>query len=215
MSRGPEDELVERLRRGDEGAWPELVAAVHPLVLAICRHRGYGRGGDDEDTSREVALLVLERLRQRAFAALRAYADSREKYGDGTSFSRWLGVVVHNAHVDHVRARPETHRTRSGGGRGLAQTDLALQPEMDPLAATEGGAELRGAEIIRVARLLEHGDFPPVGRQALLLWLTGHTPAEIARRLTLTDDDEARRVLHAARQRLRRLVRGGTRRGET
>lgn len=207
-----EDELVERLLDGDEAAWPELVSAVHPLVLAICRHRGYGR--DDEDTSREVALLVLERLRSRAFAALRSYSSTREKYGAEAKFSRWLGVVVHHAHIDYVRGRPEAHRTREGGARKLERTELSLVAEMEPLAATDGG-QLRAAEVIRVVRLMQDDAFPPIGRQALTLWLTGHSPAEIAARLALSDADEARRVLHATRQRLRRLVNGHRGGGDT
>ena len=194
-----EDELIDALLAGRDSAWPAFVALAHPIVVTTCKKRGYDR--TDEDASREVAVRVIERLAANEFAALAAYAQARAKYPD-MRFARWLGVLTHHAYVDHVRARPEVHRARDAGGRRLARTELVQLA--DGHAVHEPRYE---PDLVRVMRLL--ADFPPVDRQALVLWLAGHSSDEIAARLGLPSGDDASRILHATRQRLRRLVREG------
>jgi DNA-directed RNA polymerase specialized sigma24 family protein len=140
----------------------------------------------------------LERLRADGHAALRRFVETRAKY-PATSFERWLGVVVANAFVDQLRARPELQRRRRQGGRALERVEVI------PLVEVAGGADVATeVEVRRIVACLAEGDFPAAQRRALLLWLLGHTASEIAADLQLGGAPEAERLLHAARQRLRR-----------
>jgi DNA-directed RNA polymerase specialized sigma24 family protein len=190
---------MARVLVGDEQAWRELAARVHPAVLAVCRRRRLGAAlSGADDLHRDVAAAVLERLRADGHAALRRFVDTRAKY-PSTSFDRWLGVVVANAFVDQLRARPELQRRRREGGRELARIEVI------PLVEVAGGADVAAeVEVRRIVACLAEGDFPAGQRRALLLWLLGHTASEIAADLHLDGAQEAERLLHAARQRLRR-----------
>ena len=196
-----EDELVDRLIAGEHDAWPAFIALVHPLVVMHCERRRYDR--TVEDAARDVALRVIERLRAQDYAALRAYAAARASYASA-SFARWLGVLVHHAYVDHVRAQPDVQRERVAGGRRLVRSERA------PLDDAQGAMQpRREVEILRIARHLE--ELPVANRHAFVLWLAGHSAGEIAQRLGLASDADANRLLHATRTRLRRLVHQGGR----
>lgn len=195
------DELIERVLEGDDDAWSQFFAQVHPICLAICRRRHLGnRLPSPEDARHDVALRTLDRLRAGDFAALRRYVETRQKY-PGLGFTSWLATVVSRGFVDYVRARPEVQRRRDGGGRKLfIVPSTPLTPEMpDNRSSVRTNVEIR-----RIMTCLLDDGFPQSQRRALLLWLEGADAAEVAQELDLADAKEAHRLLRAARQRLRR-----------
>ena len=113
-------------------------------------------------------------------------------------------MLVHHAHIDHVRADPDVRRARVDGKRRLARAELTTLDETELAQAPRFEPDL--LRIVRHAQNL-----PAVDRHVLALWLAGHSAEEIAVRLSLASSDDANRILHATRQRLRRLVRQGER----
>jgi RNA polymerase sigma factor (sigma-70 family) len=197
------DDLVERVLAGDPAAWQELAGRVHPAALAICRRRRLGADHPgEEDLHHEVAARALDRLAADDFAALRRFTAARARYPEA-SFLRWLAVVVKNTFIDHMRAQPEYQRRRQAAARKLVRLDVT--PLDEESTAGGGRAELQNAvEVRRILEWLLDARFPSVQRRAILLWLDGNGPGEIAEELALAGPREASRLLHAARQRLRR-----------
>jgi DNA-directed RNA polymerase specialized sigma24 family protein len=179
------DGLVDRVLARESAAWAALAEAVHPLVLAICKRRYYAPGSAHAtDVHHEVALQVLERLHGDDFAALRQWAATRDRY-PGARLSAWLGAVAANVLIDQLRASPEFARRRTARGRELA------------------GA----ADLAWIVRLIMDPAFPADQRTAIALWLRGHDAASIATEVRLDGAAAATRLLHAARERLRRAMR--------
>ncbi|HTJ45846.1 MAG TPA: hypothetical protein VL463_27270 [Kofleriaceae bacterium] len=204
----PPEALVDRVLAGAPGAWASLAEAVHAEVLDVCRRRRWGAGSPHAaDLHREVALRVLEKLHGNDYAALRAWAAARDRYPDAR-FGAWLGAVASNAQIDQLRASPEFARRRDGAAR---KTDAIATAELGDHASTAIDPA-RAAEIARVVRALAADDFPAEQRAAIALWLRGHDARAIAGELGLAGADAADKLLHAARERLRRAVRrpGGT-----
>lgn len=197
------DELVDGTLRGDEGAWSELVSLVHPRAVRLCRRRAGARRRDD-DAAHDVAARVVERLQRDRYAALRHYVRARDKYPD-SSFSRWLSTVVANTYIDWVRRLPEARRVRAATGRSIEMVDVrSLSDGDDPVG---GGPDVaRVVEIRRILSRLAAADFPAEQRRALIIWLRGGNAVEVADELNLEGPAEAKRLLHAARTRLRRAV---------
>jgi RNA polymerase sigma factor (sigma-70 family) len=196
------DGLIDRVLDGDPDAWRAFAGRVHPVVLAILRRRRLGGDlSEREDLHRDVAMEALDRLHADGFAALRRYAGSRELYPE-TRFVQWLAVVVGNTFVDRLRSLPEYQRRRNNAARALVR--IAHEP-LDADAADRGPSDpASGAELRRILACFLADDFPAAQRRALLLWLDGNSPAEIAEELGLPGPQRASRLLHAARERLRR-----------
>lgn len=197
------DALVDRVLAGTPGAWAQLAEAVHAQVLDACRRRRWAAGSPHAaDLHREVALRVLEKLHANDYAALRAWAAARDRYPDAR-FAAWLGAVASNVQVDQLRASPDFVRRRDGARR---RTEAIATGELgDQAAATLDPA--RAAELARVVRALSADDFPAAQRAAIALWLRGHDRDAIAAELGLGSPAAAEKLLHAARERLRRAVR--------
>ena len=66
-------------------------------------------------------------------------------------------------------------------------------------------------ELRRILAAALDENFPDDQRRALLLWLHGNTATEIAEELSLSGSKQANKLLHAARQRLRRVFESGSR----
>ena len=203
------DALVDRVLGGAQGAWAGLAEAIHAEVLGLCRRRRWGAGSPHAaDLHREVALSVLEKVHAGDYAALRGWAAARDRY-PGARFAAWLGVVASNARVDLQRAQPDAVRRRDGAGR---RTDAIATEELGDEHAAAALDPARAAELARVVRAIAADDFPADQRAALALWLRGHDSAAIAAELALASGAAADKLLHAARERLRRAVhRGGPR----
>ena len=199
--------LLARTLAGDDRAWTALAGRVHAVVLATCASLRVREGLTflaDDELAREVAVRVLDRLRENDFAALRSFAAVSERYptADEQHFERWLRVVVKRLRIDYLRSLPEYQRVRSGDGRELRVITLAELT--DDTGADQARADR--AEVRRILEVLARPEFPADQRRALVLWLQGYDAGEVASQLQLADADSGRKLLRAARQRLRREV---------
>jgi RNA polymerase sigma-70 factor (ECF subfamily) len=79
---------VERCRRGDGGAWAELVRSHHRRVYGMC-YRFTGSPHDAEDLTQEVFLKL--------YGNLGSFNSSKG------SFPTWVATVTRNLLVDHFR----------------------------------------------------------------------------------------------------------------
>lgn len=211
MTTGSVKTLLARTLAGDEGAWTALAGRVHAMVMATCSSLRVREGLTflaDDELAREVAVRVLDRLREHDFAALRSFAAVSERYpvSDDQHFERWLRVVVKRLRVDYLRSLPEYQRVRSGNGRELRAITLAALT--DDAGADKAPADR--AEVRRILEVLARPEFPADQRRALVLWLEGYDAGEVASQLQLADADSGRKLLRAARQRLRRNVAAAT-----
>lgn len=199
----PPETLVDAVLAGTAGAWAQLAEAVHAQVLEACRRRRWFAGSPHApDLHREVALRVLEKLHANDYAALRAWAAARDRY-PGARFVAWLGAVASNAQIDQMRASPDFVRRRDGLAR---KTEAVATSELGDHAGTSPDPA-RAAELARLVRMIAADEFPADQRSALALWLRGHDASAIATELGLADAPTADKLLHAARERLRRAVR--------
>ncbi len=199
------DAAIDRVLAGDQLAWQRLMGQCHQLALAICQRRRFG--GDmpqRDDLHRDIAERALDRLRAGDFAALRRYAETRDRHPT-TRFVHWLAAVVGNTYIDVLRALPEYQRRRQAAARTLVRLEVrSLDGESADLDAGDPAA---AAEIRRILAAIAEPDFPAEQRRALLLWLEGNSSAEIAEEMALAGPKDAARLLHAARERLRRRFR--------
>jgi DNA-directed RNA polymerase specialized sigma24 family protein len=201
--------LLARVVDGDEPAWSGLARCVHPAVLDICRRRRLGeRLAARDDLHSEVAMRTLARMREDEFAALRRFLATTRDYPD-TSFVRWLSTIVAHTFIDVLRAVPEFQRRRQDCERRLVELELVpLQEDR----VVDGAAVRvdRAVEVRRIVGRLLDPAFPDDQRRALVCWLQGETADDIAQILSLGGASEANKLLHAARQRLRRMFEGRT-----
>ncbi len=201
------DRLIELLIDGAEDAWPQLVAIVHPLVLAICRRRRLGGSSvATEDMHRDVALRAIDRIQADDFAALRRYVATREIYAHA-SFTRWLAVVVGHTFVDYLRAQPEYQRKRQASARELVK--IVVESLDEATTASADRSVLQKVELRRIVAAMFDRGFPADQRWALRLWLDGNTASESSEQMALEGPAHSQRLLRAARQRLRRCFEDG------
>lgn len=196
----PLESAVIGAATNDPRAWQALMLALEPLVAKLARRRGQF----DADDRAEVYLRVLDRLRANDSRALSRYLATRDRYPE-LGFANYLSAIVSSAVIDHVRAKPENLRTRQASARRLVSVQLRpLESVAEPAAATDVS---EAVEIRRILSKLTDARFPADQRRALLLWLYGHDASAIADELGLASATEAKRLLRAARERLRRAVR--------
>jgi hypothetical protein len=198
---GALEHAIAAVLDGAPDAWPVLAALLHEQVLAICRRRRYAAGSASvADVHRDLALRTLERLHAGEHAVLREWSRARARYPDAR-FTAWLGAVVANLFIDHQRSSPDFARRRAEGRRTLEAVQATT---LDPEKRAGEGEPMIAVEVARVARALLEPEFPLAQRLAVAMWLRGEDADAIARELQLGGPAEARRLLHAARERLRR-----------
>jgi DNA-directed RNA polymerase specialized sigma24 family protein len=201
------DSLIARVCCGDEQAWKVLWQHLDLQLDSLIRRRSLlGRLSQNEDERRGVILAVMSKLRQDEFRRLRLYTDEKKR-NDKLSLLAWLSVVTRNAAVDYVRSHPDyvpTGPRRDSGRPGGVASCL-------PLPSTSRGPAMRPPVTVlgTAGELLEYArrELPQSQRRALELWLAGHSNADIADALGVTDEDEAERTVRAAVERLRRKFR--------
>jgi RNA polymerase sigma factor (sigma-70 family) len=93
-----ENELVERCRKKDDGAWTKLIQKYRREIYRLC-FRATGREEEAEDLTQEIFLKV--------FKAIEAF-DSRR-----ASFTTWLYRVARNHIVDYYRCTRKDRITSS------------------------------------------------------------------------------------------------------
>lgn len=193
--------LARAVASGDASLWPDLVAKVHPLAVALCKQRRIA--GGREDLAGDCALRVLDILAASDHAALRRYCDAADRLAE-LSFEAWLSTIVSHAAVDVVRGLPGASRRRDGGGKRVVEL-ATIEPFDEHANAATGIAVENAIELRRIISLIVSPEFPERQRRVLALWLDGHRASEIAELLDLEGSRSAEKLLRAARQRLRRL----------
>lgn len=177
------DELVERCRAGDEGAWLELVARHTRRVFSIA-YRFAGRVDEAEDLTQEVFIKVYQGLK---------------RYDrDAGGFPTWIAAVARNHAIDHYRRRREERARLTERGDGLAALE-APGERQDRLLEREERAQL----VRRAVRAL-----PNELREALVLCdLEGLAYDEIAESLGVPLGTVKSRINRGRLELARRLLR--------
>jgi RNA polymerase sigma-70 factor (ECF subfamily) len=113
------DDLLPRCRRGDEGAWHELVTLYSRKVFGLA-YRFTGRSDEAEDLTQEIFIKVYKTL-------------DRYRESDGP-FQGWLMAVARNHAIDHYRRRKQERLRRTEDPEVL---ETAPSREEHPVAGLE------------------------------------------------------------------------------
>jgi DNA-directed RNA polymerase specialized sigma24 family protein len=90
----------------DPAAWPALMTALEPELVAIARQQPIGRLRDREDSPREITAAVFARFHSNDHAVIRRLCAQQPR----PELRAWLRVVVRRAAIDYMRANPEFER---------------------------------------------------------------------------------------------------------
>ena len=173
-------ELLEACRRGEAGAFEELVERTHRRVYTLA-YRLVGDRHDAEDVAQEAYL--------RAFRAL-------GRFREDARFETWLYRIVTNAAMTHLRRR--------GRFGVLLSEDREERPTGEPEARSVEETVERD-ELKRALAAL-----PPGTRTVIVLKdVYGLSVQEIAEEVGLTEGAVKLR-LHRGRRRLKEAVYGPT-----
>ncbi len=113
------NDLLPRCRRGDEGAWRELVH-LHTRKIFGLAYRFTGRVDEAEDLTQEIFIKVYRTL-------------DRYREADGP-FPGWLMAVARNHAIDHYRRRKQERLRRTEDPEIL---ETAPAHEEHPVAGLE------------------------------------------------------------------------------
>lgn len=189
---------VDALLAGDETQWPLVVLEVHGWALGLCARRQNRLGSD---FASNVALRAVERLKADDYQALRRFVENRRDYPQ-LEFQRWTGGIINNALIDELRSLPSVSRSRDDVGRTLVRREHVAFTD-DEHSTDQRSKQRAQLDVRRILRWLHDEAFPADQRQALVLWLHGYSISDCANKLSLSEE-QARRMLRAARRRLRR-----------
>jgi RNA polymerase sigma-70 factor, ECF subfamily len=84
-----DSQLIERLQRGEDAAFDELLSLYQHPVINFC-YRLLGDAGDADDVAQDVFVRVYQRIGD---------------YRPGGKFSTWLFALARNACIDRLRYR--------------------------------------------------------------------------------------------------------------
>jgi DNA-directed RNA polymerase specialized sigma24 family protein len=202
--------LFREVARTGETAWPALLAALEPELLALARWQPVGRLRMQEDTPREIVTRVFAKLH----AHDRALVTKLCAMDPPPVLRAWLSVLVRRSAIDFMRASPEFEReTETRPPRWVSLATLtSLAPSPDPsslveqralVAKTVGEMVQRATELhrergddaftqlalewkvprIHVRRLVKKGDQFLAVLGAIL---EGHQQGDIASKLDVT-----------------------------
>jgi DNA-directed RNA polymerase specialized sigma24 family protein len=199
------EDLVVEAAGENELAWKELWCTIErPLAQMIAQPSFLGRLGGLEDDRQNIVLAVMARLRADRLHRLRLYIEAR-RANPQLRFMSWLRVVAKRVGIDYLRAHPEyIRRTREDASR----PGQWVQPEPLPPSSQGLGQRPPMTDLGTAHQLLVlAAELPGRQRRALEMWVHDQSFDAIADSLALTDAAEARRVVRAALERLRRHVR--------
>jgi RNA polymerase sigma-70 factor (ECF subfamily) len=176
-----DSELLERCRRGDPGAWRDLVESHARSVFALC-YRFVGRVDLAEELTQDTFARVYQQL-------------GRYRVADG-SFGAWLATVGRNLAIDHLR------RTRQ---ERLRRVDGEV---MERIPTSEASPEriVERAERVNLVRRGLRGLAPELRLPLVLRDLSGMSYDEIARSLALPLGTVKSRINRARLELARRIV---------
>jgi DNA-directed RNA polymerase specialized sigma24 family protein len=122
-------ELFRAVAR-DAAAWPQLLAALEPELVAMARRQPIGRLREREDSPRDIVTRVFERLHAKDYAAIRKLVT----LDPAPELRAWLRVLVRYSAIDYMRESPEFERATSARPhRWISLASLSsLQPAPDP-----------------------------------------------------------------------------------
>jgi len=182
MAAPDDSSLVTRARRGDRGAFGELVQRHQRPMLAIARSF-FASEADAEDAVQEAFVSAYQSLRQLA---------------DGARFAAWLARITVNA------ARAILRRDKAKVSLADCASTANLQPRVGSVELTPAAFASRGEEAEALKAGL--GRLPEAQRVALMLrYAADMTYEQIAAYLDLPAST-VRGRLYTARQALKALL---------
>ena len=196
------ERLAVAAAAGDGHAFMELVNAVWPeLMSLLASSRRLGPLARSEDDCREIGVGLVEKLARHDYRALGQYVEWRGRHPD-KSFHDWLRIVAANAVRDYVRAQRRSRPPPADEPSPLRLlNEFAATLPLDELGSRP---QVTAAQTAR--QLLEFAEEGLGAEQyrALTDWLKGGNYEEIGEKLSLSDPDEARKMVRAAVASLRR-----------
>jgi len=134
-------ELFQAVTR-DPAAWPKLMAALEPELVAMAKQQRIGRLRDREDSPREIVAAVFARFHANDHAVIHRLCAQQPR----PELRAWLRVVVRRAAIDFMRANPEFERA-SNRWISLATLTSSAPGEAKPDSLGE-----KRAEVVRALR---------------------------------------------------------------
>jgi len=134
-------ELFQAVTR-DPAAWPKLMAALEPELVAMAKQQRIGRLRDREDSPREIVAAVFARFHANDHAVIHRLCAQQPR----PELRAWLRVVVRRAAIDFMRANPEFERA-SNRWISLATLTSSAPGEAKPDSLVE-----KRAEVVRALR---------------------------------------------------------------
>lgn len=122
--------LFRAVARGDDGAWPALLARLEPELMVFARRQPIGRLKDRDDSPREIVTRVFKRLHARDHAAVHKLCAMDPP----PELRAWLRVIVRRSAIDYMRESPEFERaTAARPDRWISLATLSsAAPAPDP-----------------------------------------------------------------------------------
>ncbi len=94
----------------ESGAWATLLEILDPELERIARNQPLGRLRDDIDVHRDIVTKTIDKLHKDEHRAIARFVD----HDAPPPLEAWIRVMVRNAAIDVMRARPEFIRGRGG-----------------------------------------------------------------------------------------------------
>ena len=121
MHRGAEHDLIKKAADGDHQAFRNLVEFHQSFAYALA-YRYTNEEDDAEDITQEAYIKIWKKL---------------DQYDDQFPFKAWLGKIVINLCLDHLKSSKRKHES----GKITADTVLAMAGSQEP------GRELEATEL--------------------------------------------------------------------
>jgi DNA-directed RNA polymerase specialized sigma24 family protein len=186
--------LVDEVLGGDDRAWHALWLVLDPEIERIAgRRRVLGPICERYDDRRDVVVRIMGALRANGGEIL-GKLHERLKARDGSS-RRWFSGLVRHQAIDYAR----THAENLEGVGASRWVEHEAIPEELPASERDPREAAEARDLL--ARVPSHVD--DTERRALAMWLEGEKDAAIAEALGLRSAQDAARMLHAVRERLR------------
>jgi DNA-directed RNA polymerase specialized sigma24 family protein len=201
------EELAHAATEGHRAAFSALSAHLWPEIVSLVGSSRSMSARRDEDSVREVATRVLEKLERNDRAALRQLAAWQGRHPDKT-FSDWLRIVVTNAARDYLR-----ERRGAANPNGMGPTSKQLLNECAVALATDELSTrppFTAAQAARQILTFAQARLPDDQLEALAQWLTGSTFEDMARGLGGCDPASVKQLVRAAIATLRRTFAGAS-----
>ncbi|MCY0885439.1 MAG: RNA polymerase sporulation sigma factor SigH [Firmicutes bacterium] len=179
-NRVPDEELVDRARNGDSGAWEVLLARYQPLVRARARHY-YLPGAEHEDLIQEGRIGLYKAIRDfnpGRSPAFRTFADL-------CVTRQILAAVKQAARLKHVplNSSVSLDTPLTPAGEGAVRTLLDVLGGSNGLAGSDPLDQMVEEEELEAIATLLAGRLTDLEWRVLMDHISGISRPEIARRI--------------------------------